>query len=275
MNDDGLQHEAMHHVQFLFNGLSKFVLRISWMVDILPSETSPDLDWNIGLSAAVREVTLRNVECRLPGASHMGDPCHGGSLNQQASPGQKYTPKSENIKDARGNIQEHSDPECFKITMWAGFELSEPCHHFWFPSLHSQASPVKSMQDSLVFPQPKYHWFLGPGYYRNPQGIIGSKLEIHWAWWYWWYNVTQNLVLSAEIGKWRSSHKASSRFKLLNPSCPRKPATVERSKSIGLPCVVPIAKHVFLLWEFETGLPISDAVNAWLRATIPWRSRSW
>ena len=204
-----------------------------------------------------------------------GDPCHGGSLNQQASPGQKYTPKSENIKDARGNIQEHSDPECFKITMWAGFELSEPCHHFWFPSLHTQASPVKSMQDSLVFPQPKYHWFLGPGYYRNPQGIIGSKLEIHWAWWYWWYNVTQNLVLSAEIGKWRSSHKASSRFKLLNPSCPRKPATVERSKSIGLPCVVPIAKHVFLLWEFETGLPISDAVNAWLRATIPWRSRSW
>lgn len=29
MNDDRLQHEAMHHAQFLFNGLSKFVLRIS------------------------------------------------------------------------------------------------------------------------------------------------------------------------------------------------------------------------------------------------------
>ena len=27
-----------------------------------------------------------------------GDPCHGGSLNQQASPGQKYTPKSETSK---------------------------------------------------------------------------------------------------------------------------------------------------------------------------------
>lgn len=137
------------------------------MVDILHSETSTDRDWNIGLGAAVREVALRNVECRLPGASHMGESMPWGKSESTGFSGQKYTSKSENIKDARGNIQEHSDPECFKLTMWAGFELSEPCHHFWFPSLHSQASPVKSMQDSLVFPQPKYHWFLGSGYYRR------------------------------------------------------------------------------------------------------------